>query len=255
MPYIYKISNDVNGLVYVGQTVFSVNERLKEHIYDSKRDNSEFHKAIRDIGEEHFKIEILEECPIERLNEREVFWISYYNSFYCGYNSTHGGQGSIITANPDYCLKYYLENRDSKTLTEIIKDLGCQGNNLREFLQEKGAREKQQYHKLSDISDEFIAEIKQMIKEGSSRSQVCAKLHLDHRSLSKICENNGITFPESQFKPARPIYQLSLDGEIIKEWPSIFSAEKELKNHHIGECVIHKRKTAAGFRWIAKDEI
>jgi len=51
-------------------------------------------RAIRKYGREFFKIELIEECEDEILNDREIFWISYFKS--CdpkiGYNSSSGGQ-------------------------------------------------------------------------------------------------------------------------------------------------------------------
>lgn len=46
---------------------------------------------MRKLGLENFYIEILEECPKEKMNEREKYWISYYNSYKNGYNGTEGG--------------------------------------------------------------------------------------------------------------------------------------------------------------------
>ena len=88
---IYKITNLVNGKIYVGQTQRDVEQRFKEHM----RADSLIGKAICKYGLKNFKCEILEECDtIEELNEREIFWIKELN---CkvpnGYNLTDGGHG------------------------------------------------------------------------------------------------------------------------------------------------------------------
>ena len=53
--------------------------------------------AIRKYGLENFTIEVIEECEtLEQLNEREMFWIAYFNSKAPnGYNLTNGGEGGI----------------------------------------------------------------------------------------------------------------------------------------------------------------
>ena len=89
---IYKITNLLNGMIYVGQTTRTVEERFKAH---TKAD-SYIGRAIRKYGVENFSIEILEQCEtLEQLNKREIFWIAYFN---CkkpnGYNLTDGGDGS-----------------------------------------------------------------------------------------------------------------------------------------------------------------
>lgn len=48
-------------------------------------------RAIHKYGKENFVIKLLEECDRALLNEREKYWIQYYNSFENGYNSTLGG--------------------------------------------------------------------------------------------------------------------------------------------------------------------
>lgn len=65
MSLIYKITNDVNGKIYVGKTEYSEDIRFKQHINDSKKDrckNRPFYKAINKYGSEHFHIEKIEDC-------------------------------------------------------------------------------------------------------------------------------------------------------------------------------------------------
>ena len=87
--FIYKITNLINGKIYVGQTTRNPIERFKEH----KHADSIIGKAIRKYGAENFEIDILDECEtFDELNECEMFWIAELN---CkvpdGYNVTDGG--------------------------------------------------------------------------------------------------------------------------------------------------------------------
>ena len=89
---IYKITNKFNCKDYIGQTVQTLKERFKQH---TKADSVIGH-AIRKYGRKNFTIEVIEECETrEQLNEREIFWIAFFN---CkvpnGYNYTDGGQGA-----------------------------------------------------------------------------------------------------------------------------------------------------------------
>ena len=43
------------------------------------------------IGVENFSFEIIEKCPRNQLNEKEKFWIDYFDSKNYGYNATSGG--------------------------------------------------------------------------------------------------------------------------------------------------------------------
>lgn len=71
---IYKITNDINDKVYIGKTTLSIEERFKEHCLDSKRNVKEkrpLYSAMRKYGQEHFKIELIEECDVSLSSERE----------------------------------------------------------------------------------------------------------------------------------------------------------------------------------------
>ena len=108
MPYIYKITNQINQKVYVGKTTKTIKKRWNEHISDSQKENicnRPLYKAFHKYGIENFKIEMLEECSVDILSEREVYWIEKLGSFKYGYNATLGGDGKPYA---DYDLIYHL---------------------------------------------------------------------------------------------------------------------------------------------------
>ena len=87
---IYIIKNDINTKVYIGQALDS-EKRFKSHC-KGNYDNSLIDKAIQKYGKQHFWYEILED-QVENYNERERYWIKYYNSKNPhGYNILNGGQ-------------------------------------------------------------------------------------------------------------------------------------------------------------------
>lgn len=91
---IYIIKNKINDKVYVGQTSVSLKLRFQNHLSAARKGKDYvIGKAIRKYGEKNFYIELLEECSIEELNEREKYWISFFkstnNKF--GYNMSAGG--------------------------------------------------------------------------------------------------------------------------------------------------------------------
>jgi group I intron endonuclease len=89
---VYCITNTTNGNQYVGQTKNELNRRWKEHLYEATKYNTRpLYRAINKYGRDSFKIRILEELPIEKLNEREAYWIEKLNTFNNGYNATSGG--------------------------------------------------------------------------------------------------------------------------------------------------------------------
>lgn len=92
---IYKITNLKNQKVYIGQSRH-IEKRFKEHIqksqnfYEGEHYNP-VHMDLHIFGIENFSFEVIEECTIEELNDKEEYWIKYYNSQKTGYNITSGG--------------------------------------------------------------------------------------------------------------------------------------------------------------------
>ena len=100
MQGIYKITNIINGNAYIGKSI-NIENRFKEHkrralfADASKEFDKVLYKAIRKYGIENFKFEVLEIVDdVDLLDSREIFWISYYNTYKCGYNQTIGGDGN-----------------------------------------------------------------------------------------------------------------------------------------------------------------
>lgn len=94
---IYKITNKVNGKIYIGQSI-NIEKRIHEHFWKASCEkdvsfNSILHIAIRKYGKEQFITEVLEECSVEELDDKEKYYIHYYNSITPnGYNILSGGQ-------------------------------------------------------------------------------------------------------------------------------------------------------------------
>ena len=98
MALIYKITNDVNGKIYIGKTTRTLTDRWVEHLNDRlEKDTSiPLYNAMNKYGIEHFSIEIVEDnIPKEEINDKERYYISYFNSLSHegGYNVTPGGDG------------------------------------------------------------------------------------------------------------------------------------------------------------------
>lgn len=89
--FIYKISNDINKKVYIGQTIRPIEDRFKRHINDAINYilDTHFARAIRKYGKDHFQIELIDQAVTQdELNQKEQYWIKYYDSIHNGYNET-----------------------------------------------------------------------------------------------------------------------------------------------------------------------
>ena len=96
--YIYKITNKINNKIYIGQTYNkTIYDRFNRHIKEAcPKSKSYIDRAISKYGEENFICELIDTAnSLNELNQKEIYWISYYNSINhnIGYNLTSGGDG------------------------------------------------------------------------------------------------------------------------------------------------------------------
>ena len=94
MVGIYMFTNKITGESYIGQSI-NISSRYKSHKYLCGADTY-FHKNIRYYGFNNFSFELLEECSIEELNDKEIYYIDKYDTLYPkGYNLTRGGDSGF----------------------------------------------------------------------------------------------------------------------------------------------------------------
>lgn len=108
---IYKITKISNKKAYIGQSN-DIERRFREHQTKDESSRIPIDVAIKKYGIHAFTYEILEECPIEKLNEREQFWIKYYNTVKEGYNCSEGGAQQSVGEN---------NGRSKLTKDDVIK--------------------------------------------------------------------------------------------------------------------------------------
>lgn len=105
MGYIYKITNIINNKIYIGQTRKTIEERFQAHINKAKQHTNRYlYDAMNKYGYDNFIPSEIEECDDNLLDEREIYWIAYYNTTnkQYGYNMTiGGGGGDTWTNNPN----------------------------------------------------------------------------------------------------------------------------------------------------------
>jgi len=113
---IYKTTNQINGKIYIGQHM-----RGNPNYLGSGKI---LRNAIKKTGKENFVRVVLEECSIELLNERETYWINYYNSTnrLIGYNMTTTGRVSNFgNRHSEEAKKKISEANRGKVRTEEFK--------------------------------------------------------------------------------------------------------------------------------------
>lgn len=152
---IYKHTNKINGLSYIGLTTRTMEERLQDHISAARIPLTDFHKAIEEYGIENFTSEILEHCTELNLGEREKYWIGYFDTIKNGYNMKQGSS--------TYKQKTQTGKNEYNINTTIIKN----------------------YIKLRFTNDSIVTELKKEHNKRKAELSYCIKqIHLV--SIQKI---------------------------------------------------------------------
>lgn len=210
---IYKITNQVNGKVYIGQSVH-IRTRWKQHKQNAqdKKQNTQLYSAMREYGVDNFSFEVLEECEKEKLNEREIYWISFYNSFQDGYNMTPGGN-LPTKINPQEIYDLWDQGYAVKEIKAILKDK-MSGSSIESYLQS--------YENWS------VAESRHRGALMAARTKIKSRQKKDCSTIIK---------------------QYDIFGNFISNWNSIRQIEKDLKVPPQFYLQNFKRRNIAS-RWI-----
>ena len=127
---IYRCYCIVSQKNYIGQTRTSLNERIRSHRWRANNEpcNFYFYNAWNKYGEQSLEWSILERVSSDSLenlckllDQREIYWIKYYNSFNNGYNLTPGGQGGIGFVQCK-AVKVFKENGELLGIYDSIKN-------------------------------------------------------------------------------------------------------------------------------------
>ena len=139
MGAIYKIYNDVNDKVYIGQTVRTAERRWAEHknaaINELYRETI-LYNAMRKYGVDKFHMIVIRECDESELDYYEELYINAYNSLAPnGYNMTTGGEKGKKLDYDDVVKKYFECGQNE---TEVQRRYGIQRSTVAYILKEKG---------------------------------------------------------------------------------------------------------------------
>jgi len=134
---IYKI-NFQNGKAYIGQTIHDLETRKMGHKYAYQMKNNIVYRAIRKYGWDNIIWEVIDNTEdVDELNEKERYWIKYYNTYIHsenanGYNMTEGGGGSLGYFHSEESKQKMSENSKGNITSEETRlkmSINSKGNN------------------------------------------------------------------------------------------------------------------------------
>lgn len=280
MGIIYKITNTINNKEYIGQTTRNIAERWREHKAKSNpSDGTYLHNAIAKYGHENFTIEEIDNCADSLLNDKEAEWIIIADTYYPnGYNLTSGGEG-----NPKVDHNKILQLWDEGLcLREIASTLNVNILTVGKHLKEYPTYSKQEATYRARKGD-FSQPSRQkginqytwdgkFVKHYNSAAEVVNGDEYKISHLQYACRGNQVLWNNYQWRydteePPKPlekpyfskrrIAQYSLEGELLKIFPSAAAAAREVSpeqnSNVVGNQILqvckHNRKTAKGYKW------
>lgn len=225
---IYKHTSP-SGKSYIGQTKHSMKIRWRGHIKASKTDSlNVFARAIRKYGHENFIHEILEDNieSQELANEREQYWIAFYDTFnnpLKGYNETSGGK--------QFELSDLAKGKISEKIITLFQD--------------------------DDFKDKFLTiQNSPETRKRKSDSMKGLKKTEEHKEKLRQANLGKKATEESRSKMSksrsRCVYQYDIKNNFIKKYNSIGEASKACREtypEYISLCCKGKRELADGYIW------
>ena len=147
---IYAITNARDCKKYIGQSV-NIQKRWNEHRHALEQ-NKHFNIHLQRAWNrgDRFEFSVIEECGEEKLNEREIYWIAYYNTIdtQFGYNLCAGGNSTTGRVCTEETRKKISEsNRGRKVSAETVKKRTA---TFKKNMEDPAYREKH-HKKMSDI--------------------------------------------------------------------------------------------------------
>lgn len=245
---VYKITNKINGKVYIGQTSKSLKERFQRHCCDAMSDRLDTHfaRAIRKYGKENFSPEIIDTATSEEeLNEKERYWIHYYDSLNNGYNETDSifrSGGNTYRAKTDEemdIIKQKIRQTKLGGKNPNSKRVKCRNEKTGEILHFDSMAEVRDYFQQSNhqfVSKRCLGTIQSLWNQTWN----FAYEEEDFRELS-VCKKQ---------RKATNIRVLNLKTKEEKEFPSYAAAERyfNLPNKSLsGHAYKQKQKGVTSF--------
>jgi len=206
------ILNTVNGKIYIGKSI-NIERRWKEELNGQLNDHIK--RSMDKYGITNFKFSVILECEAEELDEKEKFYIDFYNSHHrdFGYNKTLGGEGG------QWCEQ--AKKKASKRM---------KGNGNPFYGKKHSAETK------AKLSADRIGE----------KSWFYGKRKSLHTRKLQAETKQGALNPM-----AKTVFQYDLQGALINSFPCVMDASKAtgIGYSAIKNCANNKSKTAGGYSW------
>lgn len=240
MVGIYKYENKLTHSVYIGQSI-NITKRKWEH-ENRPSPTSLIDQRLQEYGTEAFEFEIIEECEPDVLDEREIYWINFYNSYNNGYNQTLGGQAQYGENN----IQVKLTEKEVKEIIKLLEETN-------ESCEQIGNKYNVHRNTIDFINRcvtwTYLHQYKKNIRQEArtKRGELSSPFAGEHNPTSTLTEEKAKEIIELLKTDKRSIAQLSRDLNIsinilydinrCKTWKHLHEFNKNIRNEYKKEVV------------------
>ena len=233
---IYKITNTVNGKIYIGQTTQTLKNRKKDHRNSMERERLKklaLYRAFKKYGFENFEWTTIYYAKDKNdLDEMEKYYIQFYKTMSprYGYNMTFGGEGG---QHPEEIKKKISRSLKGRVFSEETK------KKLSLSLKGKYTKEKSSWwgRKHTEAERKKIGDA----QKGQKNHNYGKKATEETRKKQSESHKGELSWNHKRVR--------NIDTGIVYVSAIEASEKTGIDNSSIGKCCKGKRNYAGGFRW------
>ena len=223
---------------------------------------------MRKYGVDHFTVEEIEQCREDLLNEKERYWIAYYDSMMNGYNMTLGGEG-----NSKYTDQEILDAwNNGNSLSMIAKLLGMKNETASVRLRSLGVtdeeiNERAHFYTAKNLcrpvyqyglDGEFIQEYPSLKDAEEKLGGMAISAALTARTKTS-CGYQWRVYKADRIDPyysnnlgvSKEVHQYDFEGQYLRSYESAASAARAVGQDVSNLCSAcnGEQRSCGGFIW------
>jgi group I intron endonuclease len=255
---IYKITNP-KGKIYIGKTKDLKNRIIYYRTLNCKGQPKLYNSILKYSWLNH-TLEVIEECYLEQLDNKEIYWIKFYNTVCNGLNCTYGGEGGSKSSETKIKISKSMKGKNDWSVGGYNRKAIFQYTLDGEFIKEWDNASLPQVNNISqcaqgknksaggyiwiytkDFTPQLLENKVNNCKTNNNLGKSKSLTHIKNISKGKY----GV------YKKGKTILQYNLKGDFIKEWESIKLSSKTLNipRSSISSNLNQRYKSAGGYIW------
>ena len=184
---IYKITNLINNMVYIGQTKQGFQKRYWLHrwkLRNGTHDNQYLQNAWNKYGEKNFEFAVIEVLEVEAIDDREKYWIGFYKNLNKCYSIQEGGQPTRLVD--------FVTDEGRRLVGEKNRQrlLGSKASEETKMKMSKSRKGKFIEKKSNKITPEQAKQIKEKLIQGYTPKEIMEELDIEYSPINGIISSN-----------------------------------------------------------------